>query len=377
MTESISRAAAFEDIYAAIIIGAGQAGVSLSYFLQRYGVSHLLLEKDRPFADWYNRRWDSFVMNTPNWMNVLPGQQQSFAPNAPRNDYGTLRDAREYFEAYLRTVQPPLRTEEVRSVGVNRDGSWQVTTRDRIYNARNVAICTGHAGRAQIPLIANHLPTHVPQLHSSHYRNPRQVTTAKVLVVGSGSSGVQICRELADCGRFDTIYLATSGNMTLPWKVLGIPTYSLLHALGAFKITRGSWLGSLLFPRLLMKGDPATPPSPRQLAKKYGVRTMGRVSTVGRDAIRCSDGQTIPMHDLTIIWCTGYRTCYDFLDVYVKEGVINADGVPIHDRGVAANAPGLYFVGLRFQHTLVSQDIYGVAQDAEYVARQIGRANST
>jgi putative flavoprotein involved in K+ transport len=359
------------EIYSAIIIGAGQAGVALSHCLQQRGVTHLVLEKDRPFAEWYDRRWDSFAMNTPNWMNVLPGEQQPFAPQAGRKDFGTLKDAQEYFEAYLRVARPPLRIEEVKSVGVNRDVSWQVTTNRGIYNTDNIAICTGHARHKKIPPMADDVPGHVPQLHSSEYRNPMQIETAHVLVVGSGSSGVQICHELAACDRFDTVYLAGSGNFTLPWSILGISTYSLMRALGVFKITRDSWLGRMMFPRLLKKGDPATPPSPRRLDKNYGVRRFGRVSAANCTEIHCSDGQVIPTQDLSVVWCTGFRASYDFLDVYVRDGVLDKDGVPIHQRGVVAKAPGLYFVGLRFQHTFVSQDICGVGQDAQYVAEQI------
>ncbi len=367
----MSQATAREDSYSAIIIGAGQAGVALSYCLQQRGVSHLVLEKDRPFADWHNRRWDSFAMNTPNWMNALPGEKQRFAPATPLSAYGTLHDAREYFDAYFRTVAPPLRIEEVKSVGVNRDGSWQVTTSDGVYDTPNVAICTGHANRRKIPSIAAGLPPNVRQLHSSDYRNPSQIETANVLVVGSGGSGVQICHELAASGRFAAVYLAASGNFTLPWKVLGIPTYSLLRSLGVFKITRESWLGRMMFPKLLRKGDPATPPSSRRLAKRYGVQRKGRVTAVDHAAIQFSRGQAIPTDDLTVVWCTGFRASYDFLDVYVREGVLDEDGAPIHHRGVANKTPGLYFVGLRFQHTFVSQDIYGVGQDAAYAAEQI------
>ena len=366
------------EAYPAVIIGAGQAGVALSYFLQQRGVAHVVLEKDRPFADWHNHRWDSFAMNTPNWVNVLPGQQQAFAPHAGRNDYGTLRDAWEFFEAYLSAVHPPLRIEEVESVGVNRDGSWQVTTNHGSYNADNIAICTGHASRPKIPPIANDLPPSVDQLHSSEYRNPADIQTANVLVVGSGSSGVQICHELAACGRFDAVYLSQSGNFTLPWTFLGIPTYSLMRCLGVFKITRESWLGAMMFPKLQQHGDPATPPSPWRLARKYGVRRVGRASAVDRGVIRCLDGQAVPLQNLTVVWCTGFQTSYTFLDVYIREAVLNDAGLPIHERGVVSASPGLYFVGLRFQHTFVSQDIYGVGQDAEYIAEQIAaRATSS
>jgi len=109
---------------------------------------------------------------------------------------------------------------------------------------------------------------------------------------------------------------AGSGNFTLPWTILGIPTYSLLRALGVFKITRDSWLGRLMFSKLLKQGEPATPPSPRRLCKRYGVRRVGRVSAASRTEIRCDDGQVVLAPDLSVGWCTGFRASDDFLDVY-------------------------------------------------------------
>ncbi len=400
----------------AIIIGAGQAGVALSYCLQQLGVEHLVLERDRPFSDWYRRRWDSFAMNTPNWMNALPGETQPFSPGTPRNGLGTLADAKEYFEGYLHTVCPPIRIEQVESVGENRDGSWQVVTDSETYRTENLAICTGHASQKRIPAAAASLPSRnisrnelasgpeelgasarrlmnavdcessaefsyenrkgrVSQLHSSEYQRPEQITTSNVLVVGSGSSGVQICAELAGSSRFQNVYLSKSGNFVLPWSVFGIPTYSLMRWLGVFKITRSSWLGQRMFRKLRMESDPATPPSPRQLAKKHGVKRTGRVETVGPDAVSCSDGQIVPLDDLTIVWCTGFSASYNFLDVYVREAILDADGYPKHRRGVAMDATGLFFVGLRFQHTFISQDIGGGGQDAQYIAERIAARN--
>jgi len=371
----MSDSSATDESYPAIIIGAGQAGVALSYGLQQLGVGHLVLEQDRPFSDWYRCRWDSFAMNTPNWMNVLPGESEPFAPGAPRGSYGKRSDALKYFESYLHHVRPPVRIETVESVGENRDGSWQVVTDNATYRSENLAICTGHASRNTIPDIASGIPR-VVQMHSSEYMRPAQIKTANVLIVGSGSSGVQICEELAQSGRFQNVYLAGSGNFTLPWSVLGIPTYLLMRWLGVFKITRQTWLGRRMFRRLRSKGDPATPPSPRQLAKQHGVRRTGRVEAVGDNEIRCDDGKGIALDDLTIVWCTGFAAAYDFLDVYVREAVLDDCGYPKQVRGVSTNMRGLFFVGLRFQHTFISQDIGGVGQDAMYVAERIAARQS-
>lgn len=361
--------------YPCLIVGAGQAGVTLSYCLQQLDVPHLMLECDRPFSDWYHHRWDSFAMNTPNGFNQLPGQQQRFAPTQPRSSFGTLDDAKEYFAAYLRAVTPPIRIECVQSVGENRDGSWQVVTDSQTYRTENLAICTGHASQKKLPPVAANLPASFAdkQLHSSEYRSRDQITTDNVLVVGSGSSGVQICHELAASGRFQHVSLAQSGNFVLPWSVLGVSTYTLMRWLGVFKITGDSWLGRRMFRKLRMEGDPATPPSPKRLAKKYGVKRVGRVQNIDLDArvVNCSDGQNVPLDDLFIVWCTGFSANYGFLDVYVRNAILDATGYPKHQRGVSQDASGLFFVGLRFQHTFASQDIGGVGQDAQYIAEQI------
>jgi putative flavoprotein involved in K+ transport len=91
-----------------IVVGGGQAGIALSYFLKQYGVEHLILERDRAFFAWHNR-WDSFRMNTANWMNILPGKQEPFAPSRPWYDVATCEEALDYFRAYIQMVDPPLK----------------------------------------------------------------------------------------------------------------------------------------------------------------------------------------------------------------------------------------------------------------------------
>ena len=360
-------------IWPVVVIGAGQAGVALSYWLKQQQLDHVVLERDRPFADWYRRRWDSFHMNTPNWLNVLPGESIPFAPDSDRGAFGTLEDARRYFEAYLQAVEPPVRIESVEAVARDADGLWVIQTATNRYRARNVAMCTGHAARPSLPNLAAELPASVRQIHSSQYRNPEQVTTSNILVVGSGSSGVQICHELAANHGDADVRLSCSDNFTLPFSVCGLSTYRLMKWLGIFRITRDSWLGRRMFPGLLRKGDVATPPSTRKLKRKYGVQLVGKVRERKGDAIHCEGGTTIPIDDLSIVWCTGFTGNWEFLTP--EEGVALFDdaGRPLHKRGVAEHAPGLYFVGLRFQHTFLSQDIAGVGADARHIADAIAK----
>jgi len=205
-----------------IVVGGGQAGVALSYFLKHYNVEYVVLERDRAFSAWYNW-WDNFRLNTANWMNTLPGMTGDFAPNKKWYDVATRKEALNVFEDYLRSVDPPLKEGvEVRAV-VEEDRGWRVETDVKVYQASNIVVCTGYDSHGFVPDAARALPESVAQLHSIDYRNADQVTTPNVLIVGSGSSGVQICEDLAQSNQFKKISLAVSDNAVIPWSVLGIP----------------------------------------------------------------------------------------------------------------------------------------------------------
>jgi len=353
----------------AVIIGAGQAGISTSFLLQQRQISHIVLEKDRAFSEWYGR-WDSFHMNTANFMNALPGEAVEFAPGASRNAQGTKADAIRYFEAYLSAVDPHLQEGlEVASISQESDNFWRVIAGESTYEAQNVVICTGALRHPKIPPIAAQLPETVPQMHSREYRNPEQIDTAHVLIVGSGSSGVQICEELARSERFDTVTFAVSGVQILPLEIMGIPILPLVKRLGFLDLRAKSWFGKSL--AKADRGYPTFPPSPDQLAGRYGVELVGKVSGVDGDRLQCSDGRLVPLESLSVVWCTGFREKHDFIELANRDRAFDESGRPIHDRGAVSAAPGLYFVGLVYQHTLFSQDIYGVGRDAEHVAQHI------
>ena len=352
-----------------VIVGGGPAGVATSYFLQQNQIAHILLEKDRAFSEWY-KRWDSFHMNTSNWMNSLPGAAHEFATGASRNALGTKKDALIYFESYLTSVNPPLQDfTEVISIKQNENGSWYLESSDSTYNIKNVVVCTGTLRNPKVPSVATELPKTVPQLHSSEYRNPEQIKSENVLVVGSGNSGIQICEDLAKSRSFRKITLSESGNLTIPLEVMGISIYSLLKWFRLLDLNNDSWMGRRLI--RANKSDPTTPPSPKELEDTYGVNRVGKVTGIEQGGLQCSDEIIVPLEDLSIVWCTGFEARYDFIKPLHKDEVFDTKGYPIHKRGIVATAPGLYFLGLRFQYSMTSQSIYGMVKDAQYVAHHI------
>lgn len=357
----------------AAVIGGGQAGVMLSHYLSQLRIDHLVFERDRAFASWRNR-WDGFRTNTPNWMNTLPVVGAETPPSGEADGFATRDEMVAYFDDCLAAVRPPiLAGTEVTRVERRDDGTWLVVAGQQEYRARAVAICNGAMSMPWLPPSAAELPGDLPQLHSSQYRTPDQIETDAVLVVGTASSGVQIARLLCESQRFSRLHLALSKVLVLPEHVMGFPTHKVIHRLGLFDVRTTSVLGRLMYSGLETRGDPIMRPTPADLKRSYGVDLRGRFSGCDGREIRFEDGSGLSCEDLTVVWCTGFRPDYGFLVVENRDEAFHPTGHPKHERGVSEAVPGLFFVGLRYQDTVASHDIYGVARDAEYVAGAMRR----
>lgn len=360
-----------------LVIGAGQAGISLSYFLKKMGIEHVVLEKDKPFSAWHNR-WDGFYANTPNWMNTLPGQKKLQYPGKRRGDFATKEELVDYFECYLDEVGPPvLANQDVIEVRQQVAGTWiACTSEGRQFEADNVVVCTGAMSKSRIPGFSKSIDPGVAQMHSQDYRRPSDVKSKHVLVVGSGSSGVQICKELLDAQRFEQVHLATSDVLVLPNHVLGIQIHRLLHLFGLFDVKVHSRLGRIMYRNLEFKGDPIRPPTPKQLGRTQGLRVHDRLTHAEGDTLHFGNGDVYQNTDLTVIWCTGFEGDFGWIRTAGSPLELDTRAYPVHWRGVVKEHPGLYFVGLRYQHTVASHDIYGVGNDAEFIANRIRELDS-
>lgn len=360
----------------AVVVGGGQAGIALSHYLQQRNVDHVVLERDQAFSSWRNR-WDGFTTNTPNWMNTLPVLSGGGYPSDDPRAFATREELVDYFDQCLRAVDPPMRTgQEVIRIRSRAGGSWEVETTDGSYETHSVAVCTGAMATPNIPSEAAAIPDRVPQLHSSEYRSPDQIETSSALVVGAASSGVQICRLVAESGRVRGLHMAVSKVLVLPDRVFGVQTHRLLHAFRLFDVRTRSPIGRLMYSGLETRGDPIMRPTPRDLSRSHGVVLHGRFESVRGPSLHFADGTTLATDDLTIIWCTGFRSDYAFIET-AQGSAFDETGHPVHTRGVVDAAPGLFFVGLRLQHTIASHDIYGVAKDAEFVAAAIAQRLGT
>ena len=336
-----------------IIIGGGQAGLALGYHLARRGLRfHIIDGADSVGASW-RCRWDSLRLFTPARYSGLPGMAFPDEPDAlPARD-----EVAAYLATYAVAFDLPLRFgEKVLEVVADGSRGYRVRTSVDVHLTDQVVIATGPFQQPLIPSVAAQLSRRVPQLHSRDYRRPDQLPDGDVLVVGGGNSGVQIAAELS-AGRSTT--LAVGQRLTrIPERLLGRSIFWWLDRAGWMSIEADSWLGRRVRGRELLVGT-----GPAELARA-GVNVVGRITAADDESLMTEDGSRI--RPSAVVWATGYRSDYSWVNV----PVFSPAGLPVHRRGVTT-APGLYFLGLPWQHTRGSALIGGVGRDAAFLAGQI------
>lgn len=407
--------------HSVVIVGAGQAGLSLSHYLKQRGIDHRVLEKHDPVHAWRDQRWDSFCLVTPNWQCKLPGWEY-----AGTDPHGFMKKAEiiEYLAGFVKHVSPPLLSAvTVKRVAPRARGGFDIATSKGDFTADQVVVASGGYHLPIIPRLAERLPRDIVQLHSEQYRNPQALPPGKVLVVGNGQSGAQIAEDLhlagrqvvmatgdaPRCARFyrgkDVVdWLADMGYYDMPvhehplregvrdntnhyvtgrdggrdidlrrFASEGLELYGLLTGLG------GPNDEVLQFaPDLRSNLDHADRiynginASIDKYIEKAGIvappaSVYTPVWEPGAERLtlnlRGSKGQA---GITSIVWCIGFQPDFGWLDA----PVFNGRGQPGHVRGVTAQ-PGLYFIGLPWLHTWGSGRFSGVARDALYLAEQI------
>jgi putative flavoprotein involved in K+ transport len=337
-----------------IVVGAGQAGLAVGHHLARWDQDFVILDGDARVGDGWRRRWDSLRLFTPAAYSGLPGMHFP-APPAHLPDKDEVAD---YLERYADRLDLPVRL-GTRVESLARDGErWVVRTAAAVLEAENVVVATGPFQRPHIPALASRLSPEIHQLHSSAYRNPFALPEGPALVVGVGNSGAQIALELA---RFRKVRLAGRETGHLPRTLFGRDIYDWLWPVFT-RLTLDTRLGRRLRERT-RRGDPLVGIAARQL-EAAGIERVGRVTDV-RAGLPVCDG--VPIDARVVVWSTGFSPDYS----WIAHPVTDASGAPRQRRGIAVDVPGLFFVGLRFQHRLTSALIGGVGEDAAYVARQV------
>ena len=345
-----------------IVIGGGQAGLSVGYHLQRRGLPFLILEANERVGDSWRGRWDSLRLFTPARFDSLAGMPFP----APAHSFPTKDEMAAYLEAYAAKFKLPVRT-GVKVDRVSRRGDkFVVTTGDRRFEARNVVVAMADFQSPRVPSFASKLDPAIVQMHSSEYRNPSQLREGGVLIAGAGNSGAEIAIEVA---RSHATWMAGRGTGEVPFRISGLAA-RLVLAPFFFRVvfhrvlTIKTPMGRKARPRALAKGAPLIRVKSRDLANA-GVQRVARVAGVRKGLPVLEDEQTLDVAN--VIWCTGFHPGFSWIDL----PVFAESGGPVHDGGVVASEPGLFFVGLHFLYAFSSTMIHGVGRDAERIAATI------
>ena len=336
--------------YDVVVIGGGQAGLATAWHLARHGLDHVVLEAAGELGHSWRSRWESLRLFTPAEYDGLPGMAfpASAGTYPGRDDVARyLRDYAAAFDLRVELGAPVTR--------LSRSATgFDIRTPGGTVRSRQVVVATGPFQVPVTPPPGARLDESVRQLHSADYRGPHDLPRGPVLVVGGGNSGFQIAEELAAARPVDLSI--GSENPLLPQRFLGRDLFWWLRRLGLLRVTAGSRLAR----RMQSRGEFVIG-TPRRRLQAAGVRFRPRLLDASGRTVRFADGSTLDVG--TILWATGYRSDHSWIDV---AGVVEG-GAVVHRRGVT-DVPGLYFVGLPWQHTRGSALLGFVGDDAAHVA---------
>jgi putative flavoprotein involved in K+ transport len=346
-----------------VVIGGGQAGLSVGQHLARRGRRFLILDAHQRVGDAWRHRWDSLRLFTPARYNALAGLPFP----APAHSFPTKDQVADYLEAYATRFQLPVRTDVRVDRLARHDGGFVVTAGDRSWEADNVVVAMSTFQIPRVPAFAPELDPGVVQLHAGNYRNPSQLQEGGVLMVGAGNSGAEIAIEVAS--RHPT-WLAGKEPGHVPFRIEGAAARYVFQPLlfrfvGHRVLTVDTPIGRRMRPRLLSHAAPLVRVKPKDLTA-VGVRRVPRVVGARDGHPLLADQRVLEVANVT--WCTGFGPDFSWVDIPIFG---EHEHEPVHHRGVVAGQPGLYFVGLSFLYAMSSGFLPGVDRDAEHIVHTI------
>jgi putative flavoprotein involved in K+ transport len=335
------------------VVGGSQSGLAMAWHLAQQGLRFVVLEAGPEVGHVWRNRWDTLKLFTPAQYDALPG----LAFPAPADTYPTKDPVADYLQAYVAAFDLPVRLNARVTSLTRTDDGFEVQTANQTYQARQVVVATGPFQVPFLPPMASKLDPSVTQLHSAAYRNPQALPEGPVLVVGGGNSGFQIAEELAATRQVD-LSIATRYPM-LPQRLAGRDLFWWLTRLGLLRVTVTSRPGRRMSRRDFVIG------TNRKRLEGKGVRFRPRLADAEGRTVRFADHRLL--EDVgVVVWATGYRSDYAWIHI---PGVVR-EGHVVHRRGVT-EVPGLYFLGLSWQHTRGSALLGFVHEDAAFLADRI------
>ena len=393
-----------------VVIGAGQGGLAMSRCLSDRSIDHVVLERSQVANAWRSERWDSLRLLTPNWQCRLPGYQ--YDGDDP-DGFMTMPEVVELISGYAKDIAAPVQTDTTVTSVSRTDDGYRVTTDQGEWQCRTVVLATGAFNRPRVPECAEGVPSSVTTLTPMDYRNPSELADGGVLVVGASATGVQIAHELQQSGR--PVTLAVGEHVRGPRTYRGRDIHWWMESAGVLD-ERYDEVDDIVrarrVPSMQLGGSPERASFDLNALTAIGVTLVGRLAGIrdGRAQLsgslrnKCdladlklgrlldtidewaaangADDDVPPPHrfektvvpeppslglDLsdgaiqTIIWATGFRPDYSWLDV----DVLDAKGLVRHDGGVVVESPGMYLIGMPFLRRRKSSFIDGACDDAQ------------
>jgi len=348
------------ETFETIVIGGGQAGLSVGYYLKRRGGSFVILDaNERIGGSWRTRTWDSLRLFTPARYDGRPG----WPFPAPGWSYPTAREAADYLEAYAARFELPVRSGMTVDRLTKDSDRFVVQCGELWFEADRVVVATGFYGTPSVPGFAAELDPRIVQMHSSEYRDPSQLRPGGVLLVGAGNSGADIAIEVS---KTHQTWLSGRDKGQVPIRIesrLARFVLPILWFVASHVLTIKTPLGRKVRPHVLANGAPRIRVKTDDLVAA-GVERVAKTVGVTGGLPALEDQRVLDVAN--VIWCTGFRQDFSWIDV----PVFGEQRELRHERGVTSE-PGLYFVGLDFLYSFTSENVGGVGRDARYVAKRI------
>jgi putative flavoprotein involved in K+ transport len=401
-----------------VVVGAGHAGLAMSRCLADRAIDHVVLERGRVANSWRTERWDSLRLLTPNWQSRLPGF--GYEGDDP-DGYRTMPETVAFIDAYAEAISAPVET-NTRVTSVKADGDGYLVATDRgDWRCRSVVLATGACNIPRVPKIAEAVPAGIASVTPREYRNPDQLAEGGVMVVGASATGIQLAEEIHRSGR--PVTLAVGEHVRAPRTYRGRDIQWWMDKAGVLD-ERYTEIDDIVrarkVPSIQLVGTPARSTIDLNTLRGLGIKLRGKLAGIADGKAQFSgslknqcaladlkmnrlldtidafanqsglDGAVDPPNRLpptevedspplgmdlrsgeirTILWATGYRPDYSWLDLPVTD----RKGQIVHDGGVIANAPGAYVLGLQFLRRRKSALIDGAGADARDLAQHLER----
>ncbi len=336
-----------------IIIGAGQSGLAIAYYLNNQNANYLIVDANAETGAPWLKRWDSLKLFTPSEFNNLPGMK---FPHK-KGYYADKFEVSNYLKAYVSKFNIPIEFNQKITSLKKENGVFILKSDTKTFESKNVIIATGPFHKPFTPSCHTKISKDILQIHSEHYKSPDQLQDGPTLVVGAGDSGVQILEEISQSNK--RVYFSGNTNITsIPQEILGKTLWWWFTKVGFLTANKYTWIGK----KLRNGRQPVIGTDVKKLFKKKNVSCVGRTLDANTENIIFEKQKISTIKN--IVWATGFKPNFNWI-----EGVeLNAKQYPKTFRGVS-NMKGLYFIGLPWLHTRGSATLGGVKKDAKYLAK--------